>query len=76
MVVPAKVAVDLEFLAAPTVLRTLGVIVETFLYIVTGGRVRRAVTLARPAARIAQAPTAHSTSAAPMAQPAQPDRVS
>ena len=45
VVVPAKVAVDLEFLAAPTLLRTLGVIAETFLYIVTGGRTHRAVPI-------------------------------
>jgi len=49
VVVPAKVAVDLDFLAAPTVPRTLGVIVETFLYIVTGGRTHRTVTLAATA---------------------------
>jgi lipopolysaccharide/colanic/teichoic acid biosynthesis glycosyltransferase len=76
VVVPAKVAVDLDFLAAPTVPRTLGVIVETFLYIATGGRIRRAVTLAKPAARIAPAPTAHPAQATPMGQPAEPDRVS
>ena len=45
VVVPAKVAVDLEFLAAPTLLRTFGVIVETFLYIITGGRTHRTVPL-------------------------------
>jgi lipopolysaccharide/colanic/teichoic acid biosynthesis glycosyltransferase len=49
VVVPAKVAVDLEFLAAPTVLRTLGVIVETFLYILTGGRTHRTVPIAATA---------------------------
>ncbi len=43
VVVPAKVAVDLEYLAAPTLPRTLGVMAETLLYIVTGGRTRRAV---------------------------------
>jgi len=45
VVVPTKVAVDLEFLAAPTLPRTLGVIAETLLYIVTGGRTHRAVPL-------------------------------
>ena len=49
VVVPAKVAVDLEFLAAPTLLRTLGVIAETFLYIVTGGRTHRTVPIAATA---------------------------
>ena len=46
VVVPAKVAVDLEVLAAPTLPRTLAVIGETMLYIVTGGRTHRAVPLA------------------------------
>jgi lipopolysaccharide/colanic/teichoic acid biosynthesis glycosyltransferase len=45
VVVPAKVAVDLEFLAEPTLLRTIGVIVETMLYIVTGGRTHRTVPI-------------------------------
>jgi len=45
VVVPAKVAVDLDFLTAPTLPRTLGVIVETLLYIVTGGRTHRTVPL-------------------------------
>jgi lipopolysaccharide/colanic/teichoic acid biosynthesis glycosyltransferase len=45
VVVPAKVAVDLEFLAEPTLLRTVGVIVETMLYIVTGGRTHRTVPI-------------------------------
>jgi lipopolysaccharide/colanic/teichoic acid biosynthesis glycosyltransferase len=49
VVVPAKVAVDLEFLAAPTLLRTLGVIAETMLYIVTGGRTHRTVPIAATA---------------------------
>ncbi|HEX9344113.1 MAG TPA: sugar transferase [Actinomycetota bacterium] len=53
VVVPAKVTVDLDFLAAPTLRRTCGVMGETLLYIVTGGRTRRTqplgtVTLARP----------------------------
>jgi lipopolysaccharide/colanic/teichoic acid biosynthesis glycosyltransferase len=74
VVVPAKVNVDLDFLANPTVVRTVGIIVETFLYILSGGRIRRAVTVAKPAPRIAPAPKPQS--AAPMAQPAQPDRVS
>src|SRR6266536_2032 len=45
VVVPTKVAVDLDFLTAPTLPRTLGVIVETLLYIVTGGRTHRTVPL-------------------------------
>jgi lipopolysaccharide/colanic/teichoic acid biosynthesis glycosyltransferase len=45
VVVPAKAAVDLQFLAAPTLVRTLGVIAETAAYVVTGGRTRRAVPL-------------------------------
>jgi lipopolysaccharide/colanic/teichoic acid biosynthesis glycosyltransferase len=45
VVVPAKVAVDTQFLATPTLTRTLGVIAETALYLVTGGRTRRAVPL-------------------------------
>jgi lipopolysaccharide/colanic/teichoic acid biosynthesis glycosyltransferase len=49
VVVPAKVAVDLEFLSAPTLLRTLGVIGETMLYIVTGGRTHRTVPIAATA---------------------------
>ena len=49
VVVPAKVAVDLEFLAAPTLLRTLGVIAETILYILTGGRTHRTVPIAATA---------------------------
>ena len=53
VVVPAKVAVDLEFLAEPTLLRTFGVIVETLLYIVTGGRTRRTV----PIGATAEAPS-------------------
>ncbi|HZD38154.1 MAG TPA: sugar transferase [Actinomycetes bacterium] len=46
VVVPTKVAVDLEFLAAPTLPRTVGVMAETLLYIVTGGRTHRAVPIA------------------------------
>src|SRR6266540_217066 len=49
VVVPTKVAVDLEFLAAPTLPRTLGVIAETLLYIVTGGRTHRTVPIAATA---------------------------
>lgn len=45
VVVPAKVAVDLEFLSAPTLLRTLGVMAETLLYIITAGRTYRTVPL-------------------------------
>jgi len=45
VVVPAKVAVDLEFLAGPTLPRTIGVIGETLLYIVTGGRTHRTVPI-------------------------------
>jgi len=60
VVVPAKVTVDLDFLATPTLRRTCGVIAETALYIVTGGRTRRTqplgtVTLARPPAALANA---------------------
>jgi lipopolysaccharide/colanic/teichoic acid biosynthesis glycosyltransferase len=76
VVVPAKVNVDLDFLANPTVVRTVGIIVETFLYILSGGRIRRAVTLAKPTARITPAPKAHSTPPASVPQSAQPDRVS
>jgi lipopolysaccharide/colanic/teichoic acid biosynthesis glycosyltransferase len=76
VVVPAKVNVDLDFLASPTVVRTLGVMVETFLYILSGGRIRRAVTLAKPTARITPAPKAHSAPATSVPQSAQPDRVS
>src|SRR6266508_2515271 len=49
VVVPAKVAVDLEFLAAPTLPRTIGMIGETLLYIVTGGRTHRTVPIAATA---------------------------
>lgn len=57
VVVPAKVTVDLDFLAAPTLRRTVGVIAETALYILTAGRTRRTVplgtvTLARPPAAL------------------------
>jgi lipopolysaccharide/colanic/teichoic acid biosynthesis glycosyltransferase len=45
VVVPAKVAVDLEYLAEPTLLRTIAVIAETLLYIVTGGRTHRTVPI-------------------------------
>jgi lipopolysaccharide/colanic/teichoic acid biosynthesis glycosyltransferase len=45
VVVPAKVAVDLEFLATPTLPRTIGVIAETLLYIITGGRTHRTVPI-------------------------------
>jgi lipopolysaccharide/colanic/teichoic acid biosynthesis glycosyltransferase len=59
VVVPAKVTVDLDFLAAPTLGRTLGVIGETALYILTAGRTRRTVplgtvTLARPPAALTE----------------------
>jgi lipopolysaccharide/colanic/teichoic acid biosynthesis glycosyltransferase len=59
VVVPAKVAVDLEFLATPTLLRTLGVITETLVYIVTGGRTHRAV----PIGATAEAQQGRTTSA-------------
>lgn len=59
VVVPAKVAVDLEFLAAPTLLRTLGVIAETLVYIVTGGRTHRTV----PIGATAEAQQGRTTSA-------------
>jgi lipopolysaccharide/colanic/teichoic acid biosynthesis glycosyltransferase len=49
VVVPAKVAVDLDYLTAPTLLRTLGVIAETILYILTGGRTHRTVPIAATA---------------------------
>jgi lipopolysaccharide/colanic/teichoic acid biosynthesis glycosyltransferase len=45
VVVPAKAAVDMEFLAAPTLARTLGVIGETAIYLITWGHTRRAVPL-------------------------------
>jgi len=45
VVVPAKVTADLDFLADPTLRRTIGVMIETLLYIVTGGRTRRAVPI-------------------------------
>jgi len=45
VVVPTKVAVDMQFLAAPTLPQTLGVIAETAVYLITGGRTRRTVPL-------------------------------
>jgi lipopolysaccharide/colanic/teichoic acid biosynthesis glycosyltransferase len=74
VVVPAKVHVDLDFLANPTVARTVGIILETFLYILSGGRIRRAVTLAQPTARIGPAPSVHT--AASMAPSGPSDRAS
>jgi lipopolysaccharide/colanic/teichoic acid biosynthesis glycosyltransferase len=50
-VVPTKVAVDLDFLAAPTFVRTLGVIGETVVYLITAGRTRRTVPLRLEAER-------------------------
>ena len=65
VVVPAKVTVDLEFLADPTLQRTIGVMVETLLYIVTGGRTRRAVPIGAvaPIGLTAQAQPGPTTSA-------------
>jgi lipopolysaccharide/colanic/teichoic acid biosynthesis glycosyltransferase len=59
VVVPAKVAVDMEFLAAPTLPRTIGVIAETLVYIITGGRTHRTV----PIGATAEAQAAVTTSA-------------
>jgi lipopolysaccharide/colanic/teichoic acid biosynthesis glycosyltransferase len=70
VVVPAKVTVDLEFLAQPSVPRTVGVIVETFLYLLSGGRIRRVVPVTGKPAPKAQ-PAAHPQPQAPQAQPAQ-----
>jgi lipopolysaccharide/colanic/teichoic acid biosynthesis glycosyltransferase len=57
VVVPAKVAVDMQFLAAPTLARTLGVIGETALYLITWGRTRRAVPLRLELEQGAEAPS-------------------
>jgi lipopolysaccharide/colanic/teichoic acid biosynthesis glycosyltransferase len=57
VVVPAKVAVDMQFLAAPTLARTLGVIAETALYLITWGRTRRAVPLRLEIDQAAEAPS-------------------